>query len=240
MKCKNCGAVFSDDLDKCPYCGTMNKRGAYKKYRQKIRNIIDSLFGLKAEAYKSLSRLISASILRGLLTILLCIGLAFVVSRFINVNYYNDPKYDLETYEDILWEEDNLDRLDEALAKDDFDTIGDLYIQNARVVRQWSGYPTYCLRKKYQSILSRMDDHFSAYDLSDVLYFMYYPSYFSETKQLSQEAMIEYEEERQQILLKMQEKGYSEEELSDIYHKHADNYGYLTASQLDQYLKGDE
>ncbi len=35
----------------------------------------------------------------------------------------------------------------------------------------------------------------------------------------------------------MQEKGYSEEELAGIYEKHADDYGYLSISELDPSLK---
>ena len=152
----------------------------------------------------------------------------------------NDPKYDLETYEDILWEEENIGKLNEALTKNDLETISSLYVQNSRIVRKWPGYPTYCLRKKYQSIMSDMEDHFSAYKFSDVLYFLYYPEYLCEREKLSEDASAEYEEQCQQILAKMQEKGFTEEELSEIYHRHADSYGYLTASDLETYLKEDE
>ncbi|MBO4537736.1 MAG: zinc-ribbon domain-containing protein, partial [Erysipelotrichaceae bacterium] len=27
--CKNCGAAYPEDTEYCPYCGTMNKKGAY-------------------------------------------------------------------------------------------------------------------------------------------------------------------------------------------------------------------
>ena len=35
----------------------------------------------------------------------------------------------------------------------------------------------------------------------------------------------------------MQEKDYSEQELSEIYQTNADEYGYLSSSKLDKYLK---
>ena len=238
MKCKNCGGVFSDELEKCPYCGTMNKRGAYKKYREKIKAIIDRVFGLKAEAYNSISKMIFMSILRGLLMIAICIGLAFVVSRFMNVNYYNDPKYDQEAYEDILWEEENTDALNKAFASNDLETIEKLYYQNTRVVSRWPHYDAFCLRKEYQDTLKDLDaSYFASYQLRDILYFLCNPDMFSNTYRWSQEVWDEYEEERQQILSVMQEKGYSEEELAGIYEKHADDYGYLSISELDPYLK---
>ncbi|MBR4461720.1 MAG: hypothetical protein IKS51_03990 [Erysipelotrichaceae bacterium] len=240
MKCKNCGGIFSDDLEKCPYCGTMNKKGAYKNYRQKIRNIIDRVFGLKAEAYNSISKLILMSILRGLVMILIVIGLAFVASRFMRVNYYNDPKYDQEALEDILWEEENIDKLNEAFENDDFDAINKLYYQNTRVVNKWSHYDTYCLRKEYRDALKDFDSsYFGSYQFTDILYFLYHPDYFCTTKHWTQEDWNEYEEDRQQILSRMEEKGYSGQELSEIYETNKDEYGYLTASELDKYLKED-
>ena len=239
MKCKNCGGIFSDELEKCPYCGTMNTKGAYKNYRQKIRNIIDRLFGLKAEAYNSLSKLILMSILRGLLIIAIVIGLAFIASRFMNVNYYNDPKYDQEALDDILWEEENIDKLNEAFENDDFATIDKLYYQNTRVVNKWPHYDTYCLRKKHQDILEDCDSssYFGSYQLTDVLYFLYNPDYYFSTYRWTEDLYGEYEEKRQQIVSVMQGKGYEEKELSDIYDSNADGDGYLHSSDLDKYLK---
>jgi hypothetical protein len=238
MKCKNCGGVFSDELEKCPYCGTMNKRGAYKKYRQKIRDIIDRVFGLKAEAYNSISKLILMSILRGLVMIAIVIGLAFTFSRFMKVNYYNDPEYDQEALEDILWEEENLDKLNEAFENNDFETVNKLYYQNTHVVSKWPHYDAFCMRKEYQDVLKDFDySYFSSYQLTDVLYFLYNPQYFCNPLRWTQDDWNEYEEDRQEILRLMQEKDYSEQELSEIYQTNADEYGYLSSSKLDKYLK---
>ncbi|MBQ6559413.1 MAG: hypothetical protein IJL85_01140 [Erysipelotrichaceae bacterium] len=238
MKCKNCGGIFSDELDKCPYCGTMNKKGAYKKYRQKIRDIIDRVFGLKAEAYNSISKLILMSILRGLLMILIVIGLAYLASRFMRVNYFNDPKYDQEAYDDIMWEEENIDKLNEAFENNDFSLINTLYYQNTRVVGRWSHYDTYCLRKQYQDVSGTLDSsYFNTYELTKVLYFLCDPDYFCSPEKWTQDDWNEYEEDRRQIISRMEEKGYSEQELVEIYETHADEYGYLTASELDKYLK---
>ena len=51
MICKNCGGQFPDTLAKCPYCGTMNKKGAYRDFRRKVSAVIDRLLNLKEESY---------------------------------------------------------------------------------------------------------------------------------------------------------------------------------------------
>ena len=73
--CKNCGAQYTDDLAKCPYCGTMHKRGAYRQFRKKISDMIDSMLGLKEKAQASVSRIILLSLLRSALIIAVVIVL---------------------------------------------------------------------------------------------------------------------------------------------------------------------
>ena len=72
--CKNCGGSFNDEADRCPYCGTMHKKGAYAKFRRKVSDVIDRLLGLKVEAERSVSRIILSSILRALVLCAVCIG----------------------------------------------------------------------------------------------------------------------------------------------------------------------
>ena len=58
--CKNCNGVYDSKLSKCPYCSTMNKRGAYRDFRYEVADIIDKLIGLKSETSKSLSSVVSS------------------------------------------------------------------------------------------------------------------------------------------------------------------------------------
>jgi hypothetical protein len=47
----------------------------------------------------------------------------------------------------------------------------------------------------------------------------------------------QYESMRQSLLKMMAEKGYTEQELADIYAKHSDSYGYTNISELEAYVK---
>ena len=45
---------------------------------------------------------------------------------------------------------------------------------------------------------------------------------------------------RESLITDMNARGYSEEELNQIYHKCADGYGYLIASDLKEYVKEED
>lgn len=237
ITCKNCGGVFSEELDKCPYCSTMNKKGAYSKFRGKISNIIDQLLGLGDEAERSVSMIIFLSILRALVICAMVIGLAFVIALFRNVNYYNDKSYDERLLRNINWENENIATLNEAYANNDLETIDKLYDENSEVVYRWQHFPAYYLKSVYQYLTE--DEYFDEYSLADNLYFIYFPDYYTSTVNvMSEEEIQEYENLKKDIIDRLVQKGYTEKELKDIYDSNKDQYGYLTASDLEKYVKG--
>lgn len=237
ITCKNCGGGFSNELDKCPYCGTMHKAGAYKKFRYKIRDFIDQLLGLKDEAQKSLSKIIFSSILRALLIGMVIISVAFLLSLFRNTNFYNDRRYDQDRLDEITWQNENISKLDEAYEKGDYDTIEKLYYENSVAVYKWKHYASYYLKQEHKQLLS--EERISEYVLRDCMYYIYNPDYLVNTNSMSLEEYEEYENMRQDIIDKLVQDGYSESELQNIFDTHRDSYGYLNSSDLKRYLKGE-
>lgn len=233
--CKNCGAVFDEQLEKCPYCGTMNRKGAYRSFRMTFAGIVDQMLGLRDEVNRSTSRMVLFAFLRSLILIAVVIGLAFLTARTAKVNYYNDPEYDQEAYETIVWEDENLEKLDEAYEKDDIETIRSLYAENRKVVESWPHYADYILKDKYQTCSEY--DRMNIYNLQNVLYFLYFPEYFTYSKGMDNVDTEQYEAMRQSLLNKMAEFGYTEAELEKIYEEHSDSYGYIDLSALDAYVK---
>ena len=235
MICKNCGGEFSDKLTKCPYCGTMNKKGAYRDFRKKVSAFIDSLLGLKTEATASVSRMILTSILRSAVLIGVCVLLAFVASRFYNVNYYNDVRYDRERLEDIEWENENIQKLNEAYAKRDYETIRKLYYENSSIVSHWEHYASYSLLEEFDKLIGK--DELSKYDMANVMYFLYFPDYYGRTESLSEAEMEEYLENRNRLIEKAEKEGYPEGKLHEIYEEYSDSYGYISISDIEEALQ---
>ena len=235
MICKNCGGEFSDELTKCPYCGTMNRKGAYKDFRKKISRIIDRLLGLKAEAYDSVTKMIGISLLRSVIVVAVICALAFFASLMVNVNYYNDAEYDEEAYQKIIWENENLVSLNEAYENKDFVTVEKLLNQRYSVGYSWEHYSAYSLEKAYDDIVN--SPYFNERKLENVIYYCFYPDYFANVYNFTKEEKETYEESRTAMLKYAAENGYSETDLKNIYEEHKDEYGYLIASDLEKYIK---
>lgn len=233
--CKNCGALFDERLEKCPYCGAMNCKGAYWSFRMTFAGMVDQMLGLRDEVNQSTSRMVLFAFLRSLFLIAVVIGLAFLFARTARINYYSDQKYDQEAYETIVWEDENLEKLDEAYEKGDFKTIRSLYAENSRVVESWPHYADYVLKYKYQTFSEY--DRMNTYSLQNVLYFLYFPEYFTYRKGMDTIDTEQYEAMRQSLLNKMAEFGYTEAELEKIYKENSDSYGYMDVSALDAYVK---
>ena len=233
--CKNCGGQFDSSLSKCPYCGTMNKKGAYADFRKKISGMIESMLGMKDEAQKSVSRMIVSSVLRGLILVLICMALGFTAGYFQNVNYYNDKEYDQKTYDNIVWEDENLEKLEEAYRNEDYDTIKKLYYENSSVIYNWEHYASYCLKEEFSEL--KEEPYFSKYILAKILYFLFYPDYYANTNKMSKEEYDEYLADREELLQMMKEKDYTEVELKEIYKEASDDYGYLDYGKIEEMMK---
>ena len=123
MRCKNCGAEYSDELEKCPYCNSLNHASSHINLSKRLIKLIDNLFGLKAQAFQSVRKLILQSLLSSIVIVSLCILIGYLFSIPYRVNYYNDPKYDQETYDNLVWEEENIDKLNNAYKSNDFETL---------------------------------------------------------------------------------------------------------------------
>lgn len=213
----------------------MNKKGAYRDFRKKISAVIDSLLGMKTEAYESVSKMILTSILRSIVLIVLCIALAFVSARMSNVNYYNDSRYDKERLEDITWENENIVKLNEAYEKHDFETIHKLYYQNTSIVSNWEHYASSELLYQYDKLMKK--ETLSDYEMTDVMYFLYFPEYYVYRAEMSAAEKEEYEENRQNLIEKAEKDGYGTEKLEELYHRYADSYGYLSYENVQKILE---
>ncbi len=239
MICKNCGGAFDDDLTKCPYCGSMNRKGAYKDFRKKIVDIIDKVFGLKEEMYSSLSSMLLKSVFRAIIMVVVCLAIAFVIVNFTYIGRYDYKKEDRQTYENIVWENDNIGKLNDAYERNDVETIRKLEAENYHVVRNWSHYASYYLTDKYvelQKYLSeteKLDD----YRMSEFLYFLYYPSYYVYTLSMDETETEKYEDQCQTLKDAIAKFGYREDRLKKMYKDTSDGYGYIDYDKLKKMME---
>ncbi len=233
--CKNCGGSFDSKLSRCPYCSTMNKKGAYRNYRGSVSDIIDQMFGLKFENFETRRKVVFMAILRGLIIVFVCVTAGGLFGAMANVNYYNDKEYDQKTLEDLMWEDENLEKIEKAYAENDFDTLRKLLNQNYHFAYNWEHYTAFTLKDKFNELngIEKLDE----YVFEDILYFIFHPDYYANINRMSKEEYQEYLNNKAILIEKMKGFGYSEEEMSEIYNSLKDDYGYIHSYDLRDRMK---
>ena len=93
----------------------------------------------------------------------------------------------------------------------------------------------FALKAHYKEIME--EERFNEYVLSDVLYFLYYPEYFTGYGRVKNIDTQEYELMCEGLYTRMNQEGFSKAKLEEIYKKHADSYGYIHAADLQEYIK---
>ena len=118
IHCKSCGAEFEEDLPKCPYCGTLNYKGAEQEYLNKLENIREGMEDLQEvpedevkKEIKQRGKFIGKVIL---IIGILIIGLALLL-YWINRSPERDRK------EDYLWMQENFPIMDELYEDENYE-----------------------------------------------------------------------------------------------------------------------
>lgn len=145
MICPNCGGEFADWALKCPYCGSVNDKGAeaeYMKHMEELRKKLDNLDDESASDYnKSMSKTV-----KQLLTV---IGILLAVAVVIIIAVFIVKKNTLQKDEDFYlaekaWQKEEYKKLDAMYAEGDYAGIIDEYYSLLDEPYSISGWTHYC------------------------------------------------------------------------------------------------
>lgn len=124
--CNSCGAQFSNEEPKCPYCGTMNYDGAEKEYFEKLEDIREGVEELntvpvqetKAELKKQ-GKLIKK-------VVIVVLVLAAVLGGII---FLQEKSYDRDEKADFLWREENYPKMNAMYEEEQYEELVAFYRQ---------------------------------------------------------------------------------------------------------------
>lgn len=124
--CNSCGAEFGSEEPKCPYCKTMNYKGAEKEYFAKLEEVRADMEELSAvpkeEAKKELKK--QGSFMKKILLVVLVLAaLLFAVHYFVEKSYERDNKAD------FIWQETNFPIMDELYEAGKYEELVEFYTQ---------------------------------------------------------------------------------------------------------------
>lgn len=130
-ECPFCGGKYKDTLPACPYCGTMNYKGAEAQYLNKLENVRTDMEALgsipeqetRAEFKRQGRFLVKALIICGVVAVLAVAG--GILFNIIIDGPRRDPQAEYR------WKQINYPIYDEAYAAGDYEQLLELY-QEAR------------------------------------------------------------------------------------------------------------
>ncbi len=194
IKCRECGALIDEQVERCPYCGAINETGAEEKYMQDMDALRDNLEDLgdipKEEITQEVQKHLKFTGKTVVLTLVAVAIVAVVLLLYnkrwdIYMRIYEVTQHtrSADAREQLLWENENYPQLDAWYEEGNYDALLDFYRENSYVdsgiqynLSSWSHY----------SLLTYYDEYRECMDFRERLtagelpYFFEYQSPFYE------------------------------------------------------------
>ena len=148
--CNSCGAEFEDTLPECPYCGTMNYKGAEMEYfgrLEEVRSDMEQLGSVpeqetRSELKKQRKWILKLVLFLAVAAVLLFLGMKWREFR------YSDQR---DSKADYAWQKENFPILDQLYKEENYDKLLDAYVEAVKEnkpIDLWEHYD-FCLKMVY-------------------------------------------------------------------------------------------
>ena len=135
--CSSCGAEFEDTLPQCPYCGSLNYKGAEAEYLGKLEGMRQDMQQLEQVPEKELKKKLKKKQKFVIKLLILLAALAAILAVIVFRAQYIEPR---DARADYLWEKENFPVLDRLYREQDFEGLTEFYEQAVtedRVIDRW-------------------------------------------------------------------------------------------------------
>lgn len=122
--CPFCAAEYLDNLPACPYCGTMNYKGAEAEYLEKLENVRSDMEDLGSIPAQEIKKEFKGT-LRFVRKIF--VGMAVLAAVWIAVYAWINYEPERDPQADYLWKQTNYPVFDELYEKKDYEEMTRLY-----------------------------------------------------------------------------------------------------------------
>ena len=135
--CSSCGAEFDDTLPKCPYCGSLNYKGAEAEYLEKLEGMRQDMQQLEQVPEKELKKKLKKKQKFVIKLLILLAALAAILAVIVFRVRYIEPR---DARADYLWEKENFPILDRLYQEKDLEALMDFYeqaVEENRTIDRW-------------------------------------------------------------------------------------------------------
>ncbi len=236
MFCPNCGAEYDENEAKCPYCGTINPRGAQREYMEKLRRISKETGELAEEAEESV-RADTRRNSRWLVRTVLIAGIIFLaIFGAVKLHEYREDRRMIERLrEEALFEQKYFPEMDRLYEADDTDGLLRFLDEHAEepgysAVYSWKHY-YYCEHLEVYSRLQHVWEEIQGGDRSaDTYALAAYDAFYLTRMENDHQNITEKDKEN----LK-ESKAFAEEILEEMLQTDEDGVDEFYESLLDKY-----
>ena len=242
ITCPSCSAVYEDHLPKCPYCGTLNIKGAEAEYFEKLENIREDMEELETVPIQEAKKeVIRQSVF--LKRILLAVGGIVMIAALITLFVNREEKIDAKA--EYLWKQETFPILNALYEEKKFEELNKEFWEFAvddMPVWSWE-HADFCdlLDQSYyfEEILDKeiLGEKLTEFDFTHLLYYG-----FRMTERLEDE-LSEDELENLAPYLSMVKEDFmcrwefSEKDLEAIAKEREKNYGIVSFAFCEDYIK---
>ena len=180
-KCLNCGASFSNDAPKCPYCGQIYIAGAQKEYMDNLQDMKNEMSEVSELSENIYHEEVKKNIRKIRFFIILFLGL-FLLGVIIYAGINKMFSY-VESEEDfkarILWERENFPILDDLYLEEKYSEIlkfmEKAFSEEGYLCEQWEHYDFITYYEDYNICLEilavcKNGNEITGYEAGELLY----------------------------------------------------------------------
>lgn len=241
--CNSCGAEFSNDEPKCPYCGTMNYEGAEKEYFEKLEDIREDVEELNAvpmqEAKKELKK--QGKFIKKIFFVVVAL-----VAIFGLIIYIQEKAYERDNKADYIWQEENFPIMDEMYKSGEYEELAEFFQlawEEDRPVYNWEHYTFVDAYMEVEEFYSDLEYMESTEEISDGMYGVILRTQwqvygYSFSQELTEEEKIYFADAfaaAEQHL--KNDWNFDEETYQKFYESITEPYGYVSLDDCDAYIK---
>lgn len=241
--CESCAGKYEDTLPECPYCGSVNYKGAEAQYFNQLKEVREELEDLKEvpveetkQEFRKQGRFLGKVFLVTVIVFVLLIILYFLLQA--DWGFHRDSKAD------YLWKQQNYPLLDELYEKGDYEALREYFTEeNDYPIGEWSHSDFYYLYVKSTELLELYHwekewGELEPFDYVIILHDEWEVLYSQESRMLDEqenERLAEYQQVVQESFDTRWE--MSETDFEEISRQVEENYGWISLEICETYVE---
>ena len=158
VTCPSCGGTFPELLPKCPYCETLNPKGAQKAYMDQLEQMRGNLGEMADDVEEGYARQLKKSGSRvGRIFLIVLIVIGAMVALIMGMSFYGRAADNRETKAELAFRKAHFAELDAAYAQGDDDAVLELINtlyeeEGSGALWSWKHYDYYYMYRHYQTV----------------------------------------------------------------------------------------